>query len=299
MLTARQIEAFHAIMQVQTVTKAAEALFISQPAVSRLITDLEHEVGFALFDRVRGRLIPTDDARALHEEVERSFQGLSRIAGVARDIKTARKGLLQIAAAPSLSMSFLPTAISGFLEQHPEVQISLAGSNSSTVVDMVSAQRCHLGFVLLPTFFPGAHAEKLLTTEVVCILPPGHHLASKSVLRPPDLADAKFVSHPSDMESRLRIDTLFAAFGVKRHLQIETQFSGSVCAFVENGLGLALIDPITALNYPGRIAIRRFEPALYDEAQVMFPAQRPPAQIARKFIDHVRRLALTQLGTIT
>lgn len=295
----RQLEAFHALIVGETVTRAAELLFVTQPAVSRLIADLEQEVGFTLFERVRGRLVPTEDALLLHEEVERSLDGMTRIANVARDIKTARKGILQIAAAPSLSLSFLPKVIASFLEQHNDVNISLSGSNSTAVVDQVTSQRCHVGFIMLPTHYPGVHSEKLLTTEVVCIAPMGHALAAKAVIHPKDLAGERFISHPSDLESRLRVDALFAAYGIQRHLQIETQFNAGVCSFVENGLGVALIDPITALNYPGKIAIRRFEPTLQDEVQVMFPAQRPPSRLVRQFVEHVKNHASSQLEQLT
>lgn len=75
----RQIEAFRALMQTRTATRAAAALGVSQPAVSRLLADFEAGVGFALFERRNGRLWPTAHAHALHEEVERAFTGFERV----------------------------------------------------------------------------------------------------------------------------------------------------------------------------------------------------------------------------
>src|SRR5437868_6942450 len=97
----RQLEAFRAVMLCQTVTRAAEMLHISQPAATRLIADLEESVGFALFERVRGRLYPTAEAQVLYEEVQRSLVGVERIALAAQDIRELQRGSLQIAAAPA------------------------------------------------------------------------------------------------------------------------------------------------------------------------------------------------------
>src|SRR5690348_6414912 len=102
----RQLEAFRAVMLCQTVTKASEMLHISQPAATRLIADLEDSIGFDLFDRKRGRLIPTAEAQTLFEEVQQSLLGVERIARTAQEIRHQQRGVLQVAAAPALSLSF-------------------------------------------------------------------------------------------------------------------------------------------------------------------------------------------------
>ena len=91
-LKIRQVEAFRALMQRHTVTRAAQALHISQPAVSRLLSDFESGVGFKLFERQQGRLLPTSEARVLYDEVERAFVGLDRIALAAQQIRAMRRG---------------------------------------------------------------------------------------------------------------------------------------------------------------------------------------------------------------
>jgi len=83
-LKIRQVEAFRALMQRHTVTRAAQTLHVSQPAVSRLLADFEASVGFTLFERQQGRLVPTAEAHVLHEEVERAFVGMDRIAQAAQ-----------------------------------------------------------------------------------------------------------------------------------------------------------------------------------------------------------------------
>ncbi|CAM2957990.1 LysR substrate-binding domain-containing protein [Cupriavidus taiwanensis] len=292
----RQLEAFRAVMLCQTVTRAAEMLHISQPATTRLIADLEDAVGFSLFERMRGRLHPTAEAQALFEEVQRSLVGIDRIAQTALDIRDMQRGSLQIAAAPALALSFLPRAIAAFMADHPQIQITMLPHSSRTVVNMVSEQRCDVGFAILSMNHPSTHGERLLSTRMVCAIPAGHRLASQEVIRPPDLAGERFVSHPRVLDSRLQIDALFASYGIECKVQVETQVSWSICAFVEEGLGVALIDPITALEYKGNgVCFRMFDPLLTTDFSVLFSAQRAPSILLKAFVAHTRAFALARL----
>lgn len=292
----RQLEAFRAVMLCQTVTRAAEMLHISQPATTRLIADLEDAVGFALFERLRGRLHPTAEAQALFEEVQRSLVGIDRIAQTALDIRDMQRGSLQIAAAPALALSFLPRAIAAFMPDHPQTHITMLPHSSRTVVQMVSEQRCDVGFAILSMNHPSTHGERLISTRMVCALPAGHRLAGQDVIRPQDLAGERFVSHPRVLDSRLQIDALFASYGIECRVQVETQVSWSICAFVEEGLGVALIDPITAHEYKGTgVCFRMFEPLLTTDFSVLFSAQRSPSILLKAFVAHTRAYALSRL----
>ncbi|GLU31616.1 LysR substrate-binding domain-containing protein [Trinickia caryophylli] len=292
----RQLEAFRAVMLCQTVTRASEMLHISQPATTRLIADLEQSLGFALFERVKGRLHPTVEAQALYEEVQRSLVGLDRIARAADEIRALQRGTLQVAAAPAIALAFLPHAIADYLGTHVEANVSLLVHSSRTVVDMVVGQRCDVGIAILAMNHPSAHGERLISTRMVCAMPVGHRLCARDTIRPQDLAGERFVAHPRTLDSRLQIDALFAAHGVPVKLQLETQVSQSICAFVEAGAGVSLIDAITAWSYRGRgVVFKPFEPLLVTDFSVLTPSQRPPALLTRSFVEHVRRFALAAL----
>ncbi|CDY79878.1 LysR-family transcriptional regulator [Caballeronia glathei] len=292
----RQLEAFNAVMVCRTVTRAAEMLHVSQPAVTRLIGDLEESAGFALFDRAHGRLQPTPEAFALHEEVQRSLVGVERIERAASEIRASQRGMLQIASAPALALSFLPRAIAAFSELHSGVEISLGSHASRTVLDMVVAHRCDVGFVILGLSTPAAHGELLVSTRMVCAMPARHRLAKKKTIVPADLRNEPFVSHWRGLQSRYEIDALFASHGVERKLMVETQTSAAICSFVAAGMGVAIIDPIAALEYRGTdVVFRRFEPVLGTDFSVLLPAQRPPSLLVRKFVDHVRAFVHAEL----
>lgn len=292
----RQLEAFRALMICQTVTRAAEMLSISQPAASRLIADLEDSVGFELFERVRGRLNPTPEAHTLFEEVQQSLVGVDRIARAANEIRHLQRGVLQVAAAPALSLSFLPRATAQFMDERPQTHVTLMSHSSQDVVDIVVGQRCDVGFAIFEIETPSAHSETLVATRLLCAVPVGHALAANTVIRPTDLQSEDFASFPRHLESRLRVDSLFAAHGVRRTLRFETQLSQSLCSFVEAGHAVALVDPFTAHEYRGDgICFIPFEPILRMVFTVLLPSQRRVGMLTQTYVQHVRQAALAQL----
>lgn len=285
-------------MLCQTVTRAAVMMCISQPAVTRLIGDLEESAGFQLFERVSGRLHPTAEAHLLYEEVNRSLVGVERIARTAHAIKTQQRGTLNLAATPSIALSFMPRAIAAFLKDHKEIKITLGVYDSPTIVDMVIGQRCDAGIVNLSINNAGAHGDKLLSVAHVCAVPIGHRLSRRKVVVPADIEGELFLAHPSHLGTRLLLDTMFAALGVKYKLaQVESQVSATLCSLVSAGLGIALIDGITAMEYKGTdLRFIPFEPFVPLEFSVLTPMQRTPPKLIAPFLAHVKSFAVAELG---
>ena len=197
-MKSRQLEAFRAVILRQSITRAAEMLHITQPAVTRLILDLETEIGFSLFTREKGRLFPTSDALLLYQEVERSFVGVERIAHAAQQIRSLTRGSLNVAAAPALALNLLPEWITDFTRVHEGVSVSLLVHGTRLVGELVASEQCDIGFVTYTTWQPGVRVETLFSADMKCILPTGHRLSGKRVIDPEDLAGEKFVSFTGD-----------------------------------------------------------------------------------------------------
>ena len=119
MLNIRQLECFRAIMTTGNMTQAAEMLGIAQPSASSLIANLEHSLGFELFDRSKGRLIATPEARALLPDVVLSLETVELTKHRARQIKEDRRGDLSIVSYPDIAIDFLPSLLSRFLSTRP------------------------------------------------------------------------------------------------------------------------------------------------------------------------------------
>ncbi|MEQ4618943.1 MAG: LysR substrate-binding domain-containing protein [Corticimicrobacter sp.] len=295
-ITLRHLESFRAIMLCKTVTNAANMLHVSQPVVTRLIADLEERIGIQLFDRRKGRLYPTPEAALLYEEVQRSLAGIERITSSAAEIRSLQRGSIQIAAAPALALTFLPQAIASFIESRPYARILLLMHSSRTVMDMVQEERCDIGFVILSLQLQSTYGRLLMSTKMVCVVPATHRLAHKTVIVPTDLRGERYISHPYLLDTRTKIDSVFAAYGVSRVLHIETQTSYAMLQLVEAGAGVAIVDPLTASCYEGNgLRFIEFEPSITTNFSLLMAPDRVPSMLLQPFIDHVQAEMLRRI----
>lgn len=288
-LNHRQIEAFRAVFQTGGMTAAGALLGVTQPAVSRLIRDLEAETGLALFDRKGGAIAPTPEAIALYNEVQRSFHGLDQVARAATELRRQRSQTLRIAASVGPSFFCLPPVITDFHRKHPDVVISLQSCSSPEVMDLVASHRCDIGVAVVPAQGPGVEIEALPGQNVVCILPPDHPLTRKRVIRPKDLADVPLMMISEYSLMRQRILQSFEAAGVAPKIVLDSSYSGAICSLVADGVGVSVLDPVTARAYAGRgIVLRRYEPAVPYELKLVHSALRVTAGPAGAFADILR-----------
>jgi DNA-binding transcriptional LysR family regulator len=288
-LNSRQVEAFRAVMLAGGVGAAASLINVTQPAVSRLIRDLQQHLGLRLFERRGARLVPTSEALSLYAEVERSFVGLDRIAETAADLRTRRSANLRIAALPALSNGFLPRFVGGFLAERPKLNIVLAGMASHAVVTAVAQGQFDLGFAEASIGHTATETERLPAGPYVAVMPQAHRLARKPRVRPRDFEGENFISLGTTSVSRFRIDRLFNEHGISRVMRIETPLSEILCALAGSGIGVALCDPFTANEYASRGIVQRpFEPQLEFEIGVVYPTHRPISPVAREFVDAFR-----------
>jgi DNA-binding transcriptional LysR family regulator len=285
---ARQIEAFRALMLTASTVRAAQAMNITQPAVSRLVKDLQSSLQLTLFERRGTRLVPTSEAIALYAEVERSYVGIERIAQAAKDLRERRSGVLRVAAMPALCNGFLPRFAGAFLADRPQLDFALVGLLSHTVLDWVLSGQCDLGFASGPIEHAAVTSEKMPAVRYVAIVPEGHKLAKRRVMRPKDFAADPFIALGPTTPSRFRIDDLFSRHGVTRRIRVETPLSEIVCGLVASGLGISVCDPFTAAEYATRgVVARPFEPALEFQVAALYPSHRSVSPVAREFIAGV------------
>jgi DNA-binding transcriptional LysR family regulator len=282
----RQIEAFRALMLAGSVSAGARLMNVTQPAVSRLIRDLQQALGLRLFERRGARLLPTSEALSLYGEVERSFVGLHRIAQAASELRTRRAGILSIAAMPALANGFLPRFVGSFLADRPKLDLAILGLVSHLVLDRVVSAQCDLGFAAAPIEHPAVVLERMPGVALVAVLPEDHRLAKKARLGPRDFAGEAFISLGHSTVTRFRIDALFADHDVERVMRVETPLSEIACALAAGGVGVTICDPFTAAEYASHgVVVRRFEPRLEFEFAALYSAQHGLSAMAREFLD--------------
>jgi DNA-binding transcriptional LysR family regulator len=288
-ISSRQIEAFRMVMLTGSITGAAEALFVTQPAVSRLIQSLEETTGLTFFERRGNHIIPTAEATAFLAEVERSFIGLSRIEAFAQALRDQTAGSLRIAAMPALAGSILTRFAAQFSIRRPDVHISINGIPSYLVTDAVASGQVDFGYADGPLDRIGLETEAI-PVAAVAIMPKEHRLAQRDSIMPPDLGGERFVGLGRGTLFRTRIDTALA--GVPRTISFETPLSHIACLLVAEGGGVSLVDPYSAAEFLDKgVVAKPFTPTI----DAGFVALRSPQHSAsalamtfmREFREHV------------
>ena len=283
-LSYRQVEAFRAVMIAGTTTGAAELLYISQPAVSRLLNDFEAAVKVKLFERHHKRLAPTPEALLLFEEVERSFIGIDRLATMAEELRDFQRGSLKVAAMPAIALGFLPRVMQQFSQRHQGVNLTLQVRSSQQVADWIATQHFDVGIGAINVADPALAVEVLGEAALVCALPASHPLAEKAVIVPEDLRDQPFISLGPEQSVRYKVDEAFEQARVSRQLVFDTQLSHVACSFVDAGSGVALVDPITALHFSSaNLVFRPFEPWVSFSYHLLYPAHRARSRATEEF----------------
>ncbi|GLZ84570.1 LysR family transcriptional regulator [Metapseudomonas resinovorans] len=279
-LSIRHIEVFRAVMTAGSATGAARLLFTSQPTVSRELARFEHLLGFSLFDREGGRLSPTAQGLALFDEVQRAYTGLERIAGAAQAIRRYDQGQLAITGLPVFAQTLLPAFCQAFLERHPGVRLSISAQESPLLEESLSGQRHDLGLSETDLLPRGTRGSTLFAADMVCVLPEGHELLARSELALADFQDRPFISLSGLDIYRQSLDAHFLAAGVERRMVVETSTAASLCALVRQGLGLAIVNPLSALDEAGRgLQIRRLKTSVPFRVQLVRPEYRPSSAL--------------------
>ena len=244
-------------------------------------------------------LRPNARALALWDEVQRSWQGLERV--VDRAVALGRSDAVQLSVLclPALAHALLPGAAARLLQACPHARLSVTPQESPLLEEWMSAQRFDLGLGEQTATPPGTQAEVLLTLDEVAVLPAGHALAMRPVLGLDDFAGLPFVSLSADDPYRRQIDALFAQAGVQRQLRLETHSAVAVCAMVQQGLGVAIVNPLTALagvnGAGGGLVLRRLAFSVPFSVSMVRPLFRAPLPEVAPMVAALRQEATALL----
>ena len=263
-------------------------LSLSQPAVTKLLRALEDETSLALFDRSGRRLVPTHEARRFEAEVELLFVAARRVDRLANDMRNADMGELRVAAMPSLGIAFLPKLLARFSRRSGDTRVSITVASSLEVQDLVQAGQADLGFALPVASLAMPVAAPPLVLRAVLALPPGHVLAARSRIDLADLEGERCILVGRQYRLGDCVEDLFHRQGVRPHCVAETQNASAACTMVEAGLGVAVVNPVTAHEFVGRIVVRPLEPTVEFPVQTLAPPDRPMSQLAGHFLTMLR-----------
>lgn len=287
----KQIELFRAIYRLGTVTNAAKALHISQPAATQAIRRIEDELGFQLFRRVKGRFVPTFEAETLHAEVERVYRELNAVQLLAKDLRAGNAGTLRIAASSPLIMTILPDAITVFRADHPGVRIILHNLPVAEINERLMTGNVDIGLSISPVDIPSINSEVIARTQIVCLVPQEHELASRDVLSACDLVNYPIISYSREASPGRMLSTAFREAGISYRPYIEIAPSITALPFVQRGDGIALVEGFTPWSSFSDIVVRPFVPTIVEHVHMFTVSLRPLSNFSQQFIPILRETA--------
>ena len=253
----RQIEVFRAVMLTGSISGASKLLYVSQPAISRLMSHTEQSLGLELFRRVKGRLHPTPEARRLLGEVNVVYEGIERVNEIAEDLATNRTGSLRISCSPNLGQTVLPRAIASFRAAHPAVRIVVRTQIPGNMLRALLSGQAELAVSNMPLAHPNLESRLLVKNPMVALVPAGHPLSGRSYVRPAELAGEPLIGYGADVPFGLLVREMFGSGFDDLDMRIEVEQAHVARALAQAGAGIALVDAMTVFGqaWPNIVAI--------------------------------------------
>ncbi|MBL6596697.1 MAG: LysR family transcriptional regulator [Candidatus Puniceispirillum sp.] len=244
----RQLKAFNAVMQTGSITGAAKQMLVSQPSVTRLIRDLELNLGFTLFVRQGRGIIATVEARRFHLAVESTFLNIERLDDLAASIRKKAVGRISIGVIPTFSTSLLPKVLGQMRRQDDATHSIIYTHNTPAIVDAIRLQQFDLGIVSRSPPYVGVDILYQTMVNYVTLIPEDHVLANSG--GPIDLRDVaghvEFVTFGSvyPLEMQGMDASLAEKFQSNARYSVANVLAGA--ALVREAGVPAIVDPFSA-----------------------------------------------------
>lgn len=286
----RHLEAMRALLAGQTVTRAAEILGVTQPAMSRILNQLEQEVGVKLFARRGHRLMLTGNGEVFFREAQNVFASSDHLAEVAEDLRRGRSGVLRITTQSALGVGLVPAALAEFTEAFPKAAVTLQVKPREELDSWVASGHFDLGLGRMPIQDPGVRIEHFATLEASCIMPADHPLKNKSVIEPADLDGQTFISAARGTLLHYRIEeVLHRSTSRVRRIVVDT--TEAAWGLVAAGTGVSIVHGFVRLAPNPLVVVRPFKPAIRFDYALIWPAGATPSHVANAFAAMIRKAA--------
>jgi DNA-binding transcriptional LysR family regulator len=292
----RHIEILLAVMRAGTISRAAELLHISQPAMSKALAQTEHSLGFPLFNRAHNRLVPTREAEVLFAESSKLQSNIDSLRSLALNLALQPRGYLRIGCLPSLGLSLIPDTVQLFHGANPDVSLKIQTRYTTELITALYTRNLDIGVAVEPPTNPGITAVKLGHTALVCVGPPEDRKPQREPIAIKEVVTRNWISISNVEPLGEFIQRELEVQGLGGQMaSIEAQTWHVARALAARGVGLTLIDELTARTGADRVSIRPVTPplsigiyALWRDGEIQSPA-------AMAFVD-VLRACVTKAG---
>ena len=236
-----QLAYFKKVSETNSITRAAEELLITQPAVSKQMKALEEELGERLFDRIGKKIYLTRTGEVLYSHTDRILRSVEEAKIAVRDMSAECSGELIIGTSDHISIHRLPGVLKSFINGFPKVDLKLRCHRSETILDLVNRNLVDLGVITLPNPTPHMVSKTIWKDPMSLVFVRDHPLASVAVVRLRDIAGYGMILPEVGTETRKTIDSAFSKKGLTPNIAMEVAYLETIKSLVRVGLGISIL----------------------------------------------------------
>lgn len=241
----RRLQVFHTVARLLSFTKAAEALHMTQPAVTFQVRQLEEYFNTRLFDRTHNRITLTEVGERVFDYAEKIFELYAQMENAVKEMTGDINGILMIGASTTIAEYMLPTLLGDFKNKYPDVRIRLKVSNTDEIVSMVENNIIDLGVVEAPVNNKSLAVELCRMDQLVAIVAPDHPLSEKTEVTPHELIAYPYISREEGSGTRDVILEYFTRVGLSVYglnIVMELGSSEAIKGAVTSGMGVSILS---------------------------------------------------------
>jgi DNA-binding transcriptional LysR family regulator len=284
MMNLRHIEVFHAVYVNGSVSAAARALNVSQPSVSNVLRHAESRIGFALFTRAKGRLVPTDEAHTLFVEVAEIYDRVGSLRQTAKNLVHASDGHIRIGVLPGFGIDVAPLAVAAFRRTHPKVSFDIQTLHHADIPRILQERHCDLAIAYENAGHHKLDYQEIGRRELVLLYRKVDQPDALPRLGLNVLEDRDFISlaHSGPLGTLFSREVARLNLDIRETVTISTMYVAA--ALVRQGVGVAVVDDFTArVCVADDMDYRPFDPPISFGVYSVSLADRPMSRLTRSF----------------
>lgn len=285
----RHIEIFNAVYTLGSVSAAAESLHITQPTASKTLQHAELQLGFKLFERVKGRLIPTVEAKILYEETLEIIDKVSSLNKTAKNIRTIEHGSVRIASVLALGLEFIPKAVVAFRKNNLGIHFEIQTHHTQSLLSELKEYDKDIALAFSPENEVGMNYLLLGQGEFVCIYS-GHEFDhSPSRIKLADIANHQLISIGNSGKLGNQIVEQLHQANIKTSPVITAQTYFMALNFVAAGGGVAIVDEFTARSHGLKpVKYKAFDPPIAFSVEAVHLETKVPSKSCIEFLEYLK-----------
>ncbi|UHS58260.1 MULTISPECIES: LysR family transcriptional regulator [Agrobacterium] len=293
LLSLRQMEVFHTVMQARSITGASKVLNVSQPALSRTIRRIEDLLGIALFARDRNGLVPTSEALEIFQEIDPLIRQLTGVGTQIGRIARGETAVFRVGSTASVARALVPQALRTLSVEVPGIELFFDVLPVDQIEEYLITGRGEAVVTIASPDHPLIAVEQVGRVNLVAVIHRDHSLASAPMIRAADLADMDFIAFAPGGAHQTVVDRFLSREKLKVNTRAVARFSDTALALANEAMGIVLVDYVTTLGPVGsNLVVRPIENAPQFSVSVLWNRRRSHSANLRKLIEILsRRLA--------